>query len=94
MAEIDPQNPDMLPRTKQSQRVRLTGLSPTQREQVARWIEAKVARLPYTIAQGKDWLRTHPDDLTMHAQLAHWTAALGMGRHLAWMVRREKPSLI
>lgn len=70
-------------------KVRLTGLGPEQKEQVAKWMEAKFAHVPSTIAKLEMWLRDHPEDKRAANELINWRASQAVVRQLAHLARTE-----
>jgi hypothetical protein len=73
------------------QRYRLDGLSPDQRERVARWIEAKCKGFQRAISQAQAWLMAHGDDAAEIAKLAYYRNAMSVAKQLAYLARTEKP---
>lgn len=74
---------------QKNRRVRLRGLGPVEREQIATWIESKYAHTPETIAKLEMWLRDHPDDRRAAGELLNWRASLAVARQLAHLARTE-----
>lgn len=67
----------------------LSELSPNQIESVAKWIESVAAKYPMLIAQGKAWLKQHPEDVSQQKQNAYWEAYMSTCKQLAYLARRE-----
>lgn len=71
-------------------RRRLNTLSPVQREEVAQWIESKFGKLADRVKDGEQWLKSHPDDTTMAAQVYYWRVAVAVSRQLAYYARTQR----
>lgn len=89
MATSDEGFPDLsVPMNKG--KVRLSSLTPEQREVVASWLEDKVKKLPAAIHQANEYLRTNPNDVTTQRQVQWYRSLIGAAKWFAYMARTER----
>lgn len=70
--------------------IRLTFLSPQERENLARWIERKVANYPEAIRKAKATMARGINVDGLRKQISYWESCIAHNKKLAWEVRTEK----
>jgi hypothetical protein len=77
------------PAKRKKRRLPVLNLTPADREQVARWIEANGASRDKSVIGAVQWLKDHPDDYATKRQLEYDRNFQSTAKQLAYLIRHD-----